>query len=364
MREIGVMRKLSKLTIETLRCPTLKDLPLPPEGKSGWPWTEESDRVPDKMPDGRLWPKISIVTPSYNQGTFIEESIRSVLLQGYPNLKYIIIDGGSTDNTVEIIKKYEPWLAYWESEPDKGQSHAINKGLEKSTGKFFNWHNSDDVLTPNSLATMAAAMVKYPQAGYVCGKRMLIDEQSIVLGDTKRSYGDKTVFTPELNTMISSIKTGYQPGCLMNKDLVIKAGMVDQSLHYIMDVDILLRIALIKPPVHIDFCATCLRIHHNTKSLQWNPQRAKERIIVANKIFNRSDLPSSIKRLKKQTLATAHRFAWRCYGEAKMHRLALRHLLLDILYSPCSSWGKRLANYKLLRFGSPTLSFISQTTSD
>jgi glycosyltransferase involved in cell wall biosynthesis len=363
MRETGAMRKSSKLTIETLRCPTLEDLPPPPEGKTGWPWTEQGESLPDTTADGQPWPKISIVTPSYNQGQFIEEAIRSVLLQGYPNLQYIIIDGGSNDNTVEIIKKYEPWLAYWESNPDKGQSHAINKGLEKSTGKLFNWHNSDDILMPDSLATMAKAMLEHPQAGYVCGTRILIDDRSIVQGYTNRSYGDKTVFTPELVTMISSIKTGYQPGCLMNKDLVIKAGMVDQNLHYIMDVDILLRIALIKPPVHIDFCATCLRIHHNTKSLQWNPQRAKERIIVANKIFNRSDLPSSIKRLKKQTLATAHRFAWRCYTQAKMYRLALRHLLLDILYSPCSGWRKRLANYKLLRFGSPTLSFMAQTPS-
>lgn len=91
-----------------MRCPSWKDIPIPPYKKSIWPWTEENRQLPDNMPNGSLWPKISIVTPSYNQGQFIEETICSVLLQGYPNLEYIIIDGDSTDNSVEIIRKFEP----------------------------------------------------------------------------------------------------------------------------------------------------------------------------------------------------------------------------------------------------------------
>lgn len=110
------------------------------------------------MPDGSSWPRISIVTPSLNQGQFIEETIRSVLLQGYPNLEYIVIDGGSNDCSVEIIKKYEKWLAYWTSAPDKGQSHAINKGFSKASGRIFAYLNSDDVYEPGALATVANSM--------------------------------------------------------------------------------------------------------------------------------------------------------------------------------------------------------------
>lgn len=139
-----------------MRCPTLAELPPPPPDRTGWPWTVESPRVPDTMSDGRLcWPRISIVTPSYNQARFIEETIRSILLQGYPDLEYIIIDGGSTDDTVAILRKYEKHLAYWVSEKDRGQSHAINKGMERISGDVWMYQNSDDLLSRGALAAVA-----------------------------------------------------------------------------------------------------------------------------------------------------------------------------------------------------------------
>ena len=144
------------LQCSAMQCPTLSELPPPPSGKTGWPWTEESRRLPNQMPSGCPWPRISVVTPSFNQGKFIEETIRSVLLQGYPNLEYLMIDGGSTDNSVEIIKKYSPWLTYWVSEPDDGQSDAINRGLKMSSGDFATWINSDDLLCKNALVEHAS----------------------------------------------------------------------------------------------------------------------------------------------------------------------------------------------------------------
>lgn len=118
-----------------------------------WPYTKAVD--PDIYNIHKHWPKISIVTPSYNQGEFIEETILSIINQKYPNLEYIIIDGGSTDNTIDIIKKYESSLTYWVSEKDKGQSHAINKGFAKATGEILAYLNSDDCYFPNTLFEIA-----------------------------------------------------------------------------------------------------------------------------------------------------------------------------------------------------------------
>ena len=143
-----------------MRCPNLEELPPSPPGKTGWPWTQGSKTLGNAMPDGNSWPKISIVTPSFNQGKYIEETIRSVLLQGYPDIEYIVIDGGSMDASLDIIKKYERWLTYWVSEPDKGQSHAINKGFAKSSGEIYAYINSDDFYCPSAFGTVAPMFEK------------------------------------------------------------------------------------------------------------------------------------------------------------------------------------------------------------
>jgi glycosyltransferase involved in cell wall biosynthesis len=142
---------------------------LPPSSRKGFPWSESSEIPPPQYLTGNL-PKITIITPSFNQGQFIEQTIRSVLLQGYPNLEYIIIDGGSTDETVEIIKKYADFITYWVSEPDKGQSPAINKGLAVATGDVFNWLNSDDYFLPNALLTVGQHFAEYSNSNVFCGQ--------------------------------------------------------------------------------------------------------------------------------------------------------------------------------------------------
>jgi len=124
-------------------------------------------QMPNMMPSGAPWPKMSIVTPSFNQGQLIEGAIRSVLEQEYPNLEYIIIDGNSTDGSVDTIRKYEQQLAYWVSEPDGGQYDAINKGFSKTTGEIMAWLNSDDKYTPWALSVVAEIFSIFPQVGWL-----------------------------------------------------------------------------------------------------------------------------------------------------------------------------------------------------
>ena len=221
---------------QRMRCPRLDELPPPPEGKTGWPWTEESEQLPEKIPDGSDWPRISIVTPSYNQGQFIEETIRSVLLQGYPNLEYIIIDGGSDDNSVEIIKKYEHWLAYWVSETDNGQSSALNKGFRNSSGKIAAFLNSDDVYLPSSLAFIAKLFSTNLQYDFVCGQTRFINTNS------SPTEGFSDLFNVEINyqTMTEECHIA-QPSTFFRSIAFREIGFFDETLQYCFDYDFWLR---------------------------------------------------------------------------------------------------------------------------
>jgi glycosyltransferase involved in cell wall biosynthesis len=126
----------------------LSDLPKALPGQNGWPWTEQVD--PAVYAHKADWPKLTIVTPSYNQGQYIEETLRAVILQNYPNLEFIVIDGGSTDNTVAVLKKYSKWISYYQSEKDNGQAHAINTGFSLASGSYMAWINSDDSYVKNA----------------------------------------------------------------------------------------------------------------------------------------------------------------------------------------------------------------------
>lgn len=265
IKDPAVLRDIEKALSDTkettMRCPTLKELPPPPSGKTGWPWTEESKQLPDKMPDGKPWPKISIVTPSYDQGCFLEETIRSVLLQGYPELEYIIIDGGSTDNSTEIIKKYEKWLGFWASQKDKGQSNAINKGLKRSGGEMLGWINSDDLLMPNALSVVGKILGREGKASWMIGSSELIDESGTRIRIRKPGVVNMKCFIDwaDGDTWFAQQSTFF------TKPMLDRAGLLDEDLHLAMDLDLWIRMYRIAPPIVINAMLSKYRFHARAK---------------------------------------------------------------------------------------------------
>jgi|GEM_PF-541409 len=183
------------------------------------------------------YPLITIITPSYNQAEYIEKTIQSIINQDYPNLEYIIIDGGSTDGTIEIIKKYEKYLSCWISEKDNGQSDAINKGLKRSTGVIFNWINSDDYMEPDSLYKIAEAYNQNPDAAAWIGGCNIIKEN----GELLRTVYPNGLSYEHLGNNWNG-RNFYQPACFLNAEYVKKVGGIRDSLHYCMDFELYLRL--------------------------------------------------------------------------------------------------------------------------
>jgi glycosyltransferase involved in cell wall biosynthesis len=231
------------------------------------------------------WPKISIVTPSYNQGQFIEETIRSVLLQGYPNLEYIIIDGGSTDNTVDIISKYEPWIAYWTSEKDGGQSHAINKGWARATGEIVAWLNSDDTYAAGSFAQVAGYFLDDASAAMIYGDCNIIDKQGIFV---KRCPAEEF----KLENLVCNKWFIPQQSTFLRRAVVEAVGGIREDLHLVMDWEYWLRIALRKNVIrYFPVQLASFRIWEEAKTSSYSERSAQEKILVLDHYFRQKDCP-------------------------------------------------------------------------
>lgn len=236
------------------------DVPPGPAGKTGWPW-EATAHVGVAM--AIELPKISIVIPSYNQGQYLEETIRSIILQAYASYEIIIIDAGSNDSTLEIIRRYEKYIAYWVSEPDRGQSHAIEKGLARVTGDIANWINSDDLLAPGALHAIAGEFAM-SKCEVLCGRCDYFTEE---LGnwDVK---GMRMGLGETVGETIAAAKI-TQPSTFF-KASVLKDLGVDEQYHYTMDLELWNRYLLQHGQHNIFLSEATLayfRLHNQSKTV-------------------------------------------------------------------------------------------------
>jgi hypothetical protein len=244
------------------------------QGSASWPWNFRLNQIPECMPSGKSWPKISVVTPTFNAGDYLEQTIRSVLFQGYPNLEYIVIDGGSTDQTQAILQRYDKELTKWVSEPDKGQSNAINKGFQLATGEILAWLNGDDFYVPGSLFKVALAFEKY-QSDLIVGGCQLIqgfDSQPFKLHRCKLPLAKPSKLSlQDLLKLDECWQEGhffYQPEVFWTKDIWERSGgYVDENLYFSMDYDLWVRMAAAGATIaHIADPLTIFRMHPAQKT--------------------------------------------------------------------------------------------------
>jgi len=227
----------------------------------------------------RTFPKVSIVTPSFNQGQFIEETIKSIQRQNYPDVEHIIIDGGSKDDTLEKVKKFKDKIV-WSSEPDQGQADAVNKGINKATGEIIGWLNSDDVYIGNAITQAVQVFQRIPEADLVYGDFAYIDKNGDILLNRKEIDFD-------YNILLHGLCYIGQQSTFFRKNVFGKVGYLDVSLQYVMDWELFLRIATnCKRIVHVPQIWAGFRLHSVSKSISRQIMLLHEHDIVKRRYWN------------------------------------------------------------------------------
>ncbi len=261
-------------------------------------------------------PTISVITPTLNQGNFIAQTIDSVLAQKYPALDYLVMDGGSTDQTLGILRKYESNLK-WISEADSGQSSAINKGWQMASGEILAWLNSDDLLRPNAIQTVATTFHESPETVLVYGGCDYIDSDGRIIGHYATGDWNYSSYLRGVTNFIP------QPSVFIRREAIVRAGWLDESLHYLMDYDLFLRIGLEGNVKQTPATLSAMRLHADAKSLSALKGFGSEMVKVIERIFDSGQLPTNLlayrsEALRKALLYAASTSYWG--GDAKQSR--------------------------------------------
>jgi len=298
-------------------------------------------------------PIISIVTPSYNQGSYLEETILSVLEQGYPALEFFIFDGGSTDGSLDIIQKHQDQLTFWESKPDRGQSHAINKGFRMASGEIVAWLNSDDLLAPGALKVVAQAWQQNPGVGLITGQTEIIDQAGKPTGNI---FGSEPNV---INSLLSSENPVSQPSTFFSTSALKEVGFLDETLHMSMDWDLWLRIGARFPMLFITKILSKSRTWEMTKTRTQLVRSGPEHIRIVKNFFKQNpDFLTSIQ--KRQALGSGYLRKGRLDYEAGKWLFFRLDLLIAIYYGIKPTQRKDL---KLFKHAFPVFYFSKRVYS-
>ena len=242
---------------------------------------------------------VSIVTPSFNQARYLEATIQSVLSQEYPHIEYIVIDGASSDDSVEIIKKYKKRLAYWVSEKDNGQADAINKGFARAKGDIFAWLNSDDYYLPKAISAAVKIFEENPDVVLVYGDMLAVDEY----GQTINVLKYKQLSLEDL----CCFQIIGQPAVFFRREAFEKAGGLDTAFHFLLDHHLWIRIAQQGKILHVPQTWAAARYHAEAKNRSKAAEFGREAFHILDWLKSQPELVSVFSNVERRARASAHR---------------------------------------------------------
>lgn len=269
---------------------------------------------------------VSIITPSYNQVRYLEQTIQSVLAQGYPQLEYIIVDGGSTDGSLETIRNYADRLAWWVSEPDSGQADAINKGMQRAKGEIVAWLNSDDLYLPEAISGAVKALEANPAAGMVFGDAITIDEQGAELNPLV--FGDWGL------RELMRFRIICQPAVFMRRGALEEAGYLDPSFHFLLDHLLWVRIAQRTPVCHVASSWAAARHHPAAKNVSQAAGFGQEAFRILGWMEGQPDLQPRLHADRRRIEAGAYRLNARYLLDGGQPAASLHSYLQALWRSP------------------------------
>ena len=275
---------------------------------------------------------VSIVTPSYNQAAFLEQTMLSVLEQDYPRIEYIVIDGGSTDNSVEIIKKYADRLTYWVSEKDSGQAEAINKGFVRAKGEILAWLNSDDYYMLNTVSVAVRCFEQNPDVVMVYGDMLAVDGD----GNTINLLKYKQLSLEDL----LCFQIIGQPSVFFRRSALEKAGMLEPTFHFMLDHQLWIRLAQQGGILHIPQTWSAARYHPGAKNRARAAEFGREAFRVLDWAKNQPELSETLSKVKTRSLASAHRYDARYLLDGGQTLSALGAWLRALIIHPPTALGR------------------------